>query len=115
MSIHNPTHPNGPVGRDASISTRELVAAAADEVWRPYFYHQTFDGADAAEIIAEDGQQLRVHSSDALCCGTFGELLQGQLPVGCVPRDPHFLVTMPIALFARAHFIPIAGTRSVTV
>ncbi|WP_287241554.1 hypothetical protein [Mesorhizobium sp.] len=97
------------------MSTTELIKAAADEVWIPYMYHQTFDGADATQIIAEDTRQPRVHSSDALCCGTFGELLQGQLPVGCVPRDPHFLVTMPIALFARAHFMPIAGTRSVTV
>ncbi|MES0039745.1 hypothetical protein NKJ74_31825 [Mesorhizobium sp. M0046] len=78
-------------------------------------YHQTFDGADAAHITADDGQQPRVHSSNALCCGTFGELLQGQLPVGSVPRDPHFLVTMPIAVFARAHFMPISGTGSVTV
>ncbi|WOS66921.1 GHMP family kinase ATP-binding protein [Sinorhizobium fredii] len=94
--------------------TRELLKAAADEVWKPYMYHQTFDGADAAQI-AEDGQQPMVHSSDALCCGTFGELLQGQLPVRSVPGDPHFLVTMPIAVFARAHFMPIAGTRSVSV
>ncbi|WP_244734325.1 GHMP family kinase ATP-binding protein [Mesorhizobium sp. 113-1-2] len=77
-------------------------------------YYQTFDGADAAHITDEDGQP-RVHSSDALCCGTFGELLQGQLAVDSVPRDPHFLVTMPIALFARAHFMPIAGTQCVTV
>ncbi|MER9475354.1 hypothetical protein [Mesorhizobium sp. M0520] len=78
-------------------------------------YHQTFDGADAAQNIAEDGQEPRIDSSGALCCGTFGELLQGQLPAGSAPRDSHFLVTMPIALFARAHFTPIAGTRSVTV
>ncbi|WP_245267648.1 hypothetical protein [Mesorhizobium sp. WSM1293] len=78
-------------------------------------YHQTFDRADATQVIADDDQQPRVHSTHALCCGTFGELLQGQLPVGSVPRDLHFLVTMPIALFARAHFVPIAGTRSVTV
>ncbi|RWC82883.1 hypothetical protein EN858_29700 [Mesorhizobium sp. M4B.F.Ca.ET.215.01.1.1] len=115
MSIQNPTHPIGPVGSDASISTRELVAAAADEVWKPYIYHQWFDGADGAEIFAEDGRQPRIHSSDALCCGTFGELLQGQLPVASVPCDPHFLVTMPIALFARAHFMPTPGTRLVTV
>ncbi|RWD23185.1 MAG: hypothetical protein E5Y88_21350 [Mesorhizobium sp.] len=97
------------------MSTRELLEAAADEFWKPYIYHQTFDSADAAQIFAEDGQQPRVHSTEALCCGTFGELLQGELPVGSVPRDPHFLVTMPIARFARAHFMPIAGTRSVTV
>lgn len=97
------------------MSTRELLEAAADEFWKPYIYHQTFDSADAAQIFAEDGEQKRVHSGDALCCGTFGELLQGELPVGSVPRDPHFLVTMPIARFARAHFMPIAGTRSVTV
>ncbi|MER8583118.1 hypothetical protein NKG95_31215 [Mesorhizobium sp. M1423] len=78
-------------------------------------YHQTFDGADVAQNIAEDGQEPRTYCSGALCCGTFGELLQGQLPAGSFLRDSHFLVTMPIALFARAHFTPIAGTRSVTV
>ncbi|MGX7877143.1 GHMP family kinase ATP-binding protein [Mesorhizobium sp. ORM6] len=78
-------------------------------------YHQTFDDADPAQIVAEEGQQRRVHSSTALCCGTFGELVQGQLPVGSVPRDSHFLVTMPIAHFARAHFMPTAGTQCVTV
>lgn len=77
--------------------------------------HQTFDGADAAQNIAVDGPEPRVQSSDALCCGTFGELLQGQLPADSVLEDSHFLVTMPIALFARAHFTPIADTRSVTV
>ncbi|KAA3445861.1 hypothetical protein C7I87_31610 [Mesorhizobium sp. SARCC-RB16n] len=97
------------------MSSSELLEAAADEIWRPYMSHQTFDGPDATQIIAKDGLQPRVHSRDALCCGTFGELLQGQLPVGSIARDPHFLVTMPIALFARAHFMPIAGTRSVTV
>ncbi|MER8684887.1 MULTISPECIES: hypothetical protein [unclassified Mesorhizobium] len=97
------------------MSTRELLEAAADEVWGPYMCHQTFDGADAAQVIAEDAQRPRVRSGEALCCGTFGELLQGQLPAGSVPRDSHFLVTMPIALFARAHFMPIAGTQSVTV
>ncbi|RWQ87270.1 MAG: hypothetical protein EOS85_06530 [Mesorhizobium sp.] len=115
MAIQNSKHPIDPPGSGASMSTRELLEAAADEVWRPYMYHQTFEGADVAQMIDEDGHQPRVHSNDALCCGTFGELLQGQLPVGSVPRDPHFLVTMPIALFARAHFMPIAGTRSVTV
>ncbi|MER9964765.1 hypothetical protein NKJ72_28225 [Mesorhizobium sp. M0045] len=97
------------------MSTRKLLEAAADEVWKPYISHQRFDGADAAQIFAENGHQPRIHSSDALCCGTFGELLQGQLPVASVPCDPHFLVTMPIALFARAHFMPIAGSRLVTV
>lgn len=115
MAIQDSTHLIGAPGSGASMSTRELLKAAADEVWRPYIYHQTFDGADATQIIAEDGQQPRVHTSDALCCGTFGELLQGQLPVGSVHRDPHFLVTMPIAVFARAHFMPVAGTQSVTV
>lgn len=114
MANQTSTYPI-PSGSDQSMSTRELLEAAANEVWGPYMCHQTFDGADAAQIIAEDAQQPRVHSGEALCCGTFGELLQGQLPVGCVPRDPHFLVTMPIALFARAHFMPIAGTQSVTV
>ncbi|TJW85722.1 MAG: hypothetical protein E5V92_15185 [Mesorhizobium sp.] len=104
-----------PEGGRASIAMKELVEAATDEVWRPFMYHQTFDGADAVEIIAENGQQPRAHSGDALCCGTFGELLQGQLPLGSLSRDSHFLVTMPIALFARAHFMPISGTRSVTV
>ncbi|MER9926404.1 hypothetical protein NKJ84_26555 [Mesorhizobium sp. M0048] len=97
------------------MSTKELLEAAADEAWMPYTYYQTFDEADAAQNVLEDGQEPRIHASGALCCGTFGELLQGQLPAGSVPRDPHFLVTMPIALFARAHFTPIAGTRSVTV
>ncbi|ESX40377.1 hypothetical protein NLY43_13310 [Mesorhizobium sp. C416B] len=104
-----------PAGVRASSATREIKEAAADEVWRPQMYHQTFDGADATEIVDEDGQQPRIHCSDALCCGTFGELLQGQLPIGSLPRDSHFLVTMPIALFARAHFMPVAGTQSVTV
>lgn len=115
MATQHPTSPIEPAGPMASMSTRELLEAAADEVWRPYVYHQTFDGADATQIVDEDGQQPRVLSCQALCCGTFGELLQGQLPAGSLPGDPHFLVTMPIALFARAHFIPIAGTRSVTV
>ncbi|MER9216704.1 hypothetical protein NKI54_32760 [Mesorhizobium sp. M0663] len=97
------------------MSITELIKAAADEVWRPSMYQQMFGGT--AELIAEDGQQPRVHSDDgeALCCGTFGELLQGQLPIGSVPRDHHFLITMPIALFARAYFMPIACARSVTV
>ncbi|MER8656209.1 hypothetical protein [Mesorhizobium sp. M0847] len=77
--------------------------------------HQTFDGADSGQKIADYGQEPRSHPCGALCCGTFGELLQGQLPAGSVSRDSHFLVTMPIALFARAYFTPIADTRSVTV
>ncbi|PWJ84084.1 threonine kinase [Mesorhizobium loti] len=117
MPTQHSTSSIDPVGGRASSATRELVEAAADEVWRPHLYHQSFADTDAAEIIADDGQQPTVHFYDgeALCCGTFGELLQGQLPVGSVSRDPHFLVTMPIALFARAHFMPIAGTRTVTV
>ncbi|MER9064769.1 hypothetical protein [Mesorhizobium sp. M0698] len=116
MSIQNPTHSIGPAGTRTS-KTAELKKAAADEVWKPYMYHQTFDGEGTAESIAEDGPPPGNHSGEgsALCCGTFGELLQGQLPIGSVPRDCHFLVTMPIALFARAHFMPIVGTRSVTV
>ncbi|MER8413022.1 hypothetical protein [Mesorhizobium sp. M1342] len=97
------------------MSTREILEAAADEVWSPYMCHQMFDGAEAAQNLAEDGQEPKVHSSGALCCGTFGELLQGQLAADSVLQDSHFLVTMPIALFARAHFTPIADTRSVTV
>ncbi|RWL73896.1 MAG: hypothetical protein EOR67_31895 [Mesorhizobium sp.] len=115
MAIQTSTPPIGPLRSRASVATRELLEASADEVWRPYMRHQTFDCADAAQIIAEHGQQARVHTSDALCCGTFGELLQGQLPVDSIVRDPHFLVTMPIALFARAHFIPIEGSQSVSV
>ncbi|ODA93212.1 hypothetical protein BFX40_10170 [Mesorhizobium sp. SEMIA 3007] len=117
MPTQHSTSSIEPAGGMASSTTRELIEAAADGVWRPYMFHQAFGGADAAEIIAEDGPQPgnNCGHGDALCCGTFGELLQGQLPVGSVSRDPHFLVTMPIALFARAHFVPIAGTRSVTV
>ncbi|ESX09180.1 hypothetical protein X766_33735 [Mesorhizobium sp. LSJC255A00] len=121
MPTQNSISSIDPAGGRASITSRELLEAAAAEVWRPHTYQQTFDGADApeiedaTEIIDKDGHQPRVHSSDALCCGTFGELLQGQLPAGSIPGDPHFLVTMPIALFARAHFMPISGTRSVTV
>ncbi|RWL87599.1 MAG: hypothetical protein EOR68_33190 [Mesorhizobium sp.] len=117
MPTQHSTSSIEPAGIRASSTIRELIEAAADEVWRPQMYHQTFDGADATEIIDKDGQQPRIHfdDSEALCCGTFGELLQGQLPIGSLPRDPHFLVTMPIALFARAHFMPVAGTQSVTV
>ncbi|AZO18024.1 MULTISPECIES: hypothetical protein [unclassified Mesorhizobium] len=115
MSIQNSDHPIDLSASGASISTRELLEAAADEFWKPYMDHQAFDGGDAAEIAVEDGAGPRVHSSGALCCGTFGELLQGELPVGSSRQDPHFLITMPIALFARAHFMPTAGTRSVTV
>lgn len=95
----------------------ELVNAAATKVWQPYMHHQTFQVENTREIVVDDGQQLRIASGEAegLCCGTFGELLQGQLPIGSPSPDSHFLVTMPIAVFARAHFMPIAGTRSVTV
>ncbi|MDX0321811.1 hypothetical protein GOC38_30095 [Sinorhizobium meliloti] len=95
----------------------ELVNAAATKVWQPYIHHQTFDVENTGEIVVDDGQQLRIASgeADGLCCGTFGELLQGQLPIGSLSGDSHFLVTMPIAVFARAHFMPIAGTRSITV
>ncbi|WP_337109238.1 hypothetical protein [Mesorhizobium salmacidum] len=80
-------------------------------------YHQTFDDGDTAEAVAESRQQPGIHfgDGDALCCGTFGELLQGQLPINSHSRDSHFLVTMPIALFSRAHFMPIAGEQCVTV
>lgn len=40
-------------------------------------------------------------SSIGTACGTFGELLQGELPNG-----KHFLVTLPISLQSRAIFIP---------
>ncbi|MDW9590588.1 hypothetical protein GOC31_32870 [Sinorhizobium meliloti] len=95
----------------------ELVNAAATKVWQPYMHHQTFDRENTAEIIVNDGRDLEIDSGMAhgLCCGTFGELLQGQLPLGSLSPDSHFLVTMPIAVFARAHFIPVAGSRSVTV
>ncbi|MER8434828.1 GHMP family kinase ATP-binding protein [Mesorhizobium caraganae] len=117
MSIQNRTHSIGPVGSRSSITTAEIVKAAADEVWKPYMQHQTFDGEAEAEAIAEGGQQPGNHSGDgkALCCGTFGELLQGQLPINSHSRDSHFLITMPIALFSRAHFMPTAGDRYVTV
>lgn len=117
MSIQNPTHSVGPGGSRASVTTTELVKAAADKVWRPYTEYQTFDGEGTAEIVVEDGTQPGINSDEryALCCGTFGELLQGQLPIGSLSRESHFLVTMPIAVFARAHFKPVAGTLSVTV
>ncbi|AUX79011.1 hypothetical protein [Sinorhizobium fredii] len=118
MSIENPTRSIDPLGSVASVTTATvLVKAAADKVWRPYTEHQTFDAEDTAEFVVEDGQQPGIASGEgeALCCGTFGELLQGQLPIGYLSRESHFLITMPIAVFARAHFMPIAGTRSVTV
>ncbi|MER8656220.1 hypothetical protein [Mesorhizobium sp. M0847] len=113
MPIQHYTYSIDPAGSRGSITTTEFLEAAADAVWMPYMCHQTFGGT--AELIAEDGQQPGIHYGEALCCGTFGELLQGQLPTGSLPGDPHFLVTMPIAVFARAHFMPIEGTRSVTV
>ncbi|MGX5845213.1 GHMP family kinase ATP-binding protein [Mesorhizobium sp. ArgA1] len=116
MSIQNPTHPVA-AARSRLSTITELNEAAADEAWKPYICHQTFDGESTAESIAQSGPQLGVHfrESCALCCGTFGELLQGQLSIGSLSRDSHFLVTMPIALFARAYFIPSPGIRSVTV
>ncbi|RMI14806.1 GHMP family kinase ATP-binding protein [Sinorhizobium meliloti] len=117
MSIQNPTASIDSVGSSASITTSELVKAAADKAWSPYTEHQTFDGENTAEIIVRDGLEAEGNSREgsALCCGTFGELLQGQLPRDSLSLEPHFLVTMPITVFARAHFMPIAGTRSVTV
>ncbi|RVQ48044.1 hypothetical protein [Sinorhizobium meliloti] len=107
------------IGRTESRANTvvEVLKAAATKVWKPYMHHQTFDVESTGEIIFDDGQQLRIASEEAqgVCCGTFGELLQGQLPIGSLSGDSHFLVTMPIAVFARAHFMPIAGTRSVTV
>ncbi|MDX0852738.1 hypothetical protein GOD74_31200 [Sinorhizobium medicae] len=107
------------IGRTESWANTvvELLNAAATNVWKPYMHHQTFDVENTGEIVFDDGQQLRIASGEAhgLCCGTFGELLQGQLPIGSLSGDSHFLVTMPVAVFARAHFMPIAGTRSVTV
>ncbi|AJD43854.1 propanediol utilization/coumermycin biosynthesis PduX-related protein (plasmid) [Rhizobium gallicum bv. gallicum R602sp] len=98
------------------MTTPELIKAAANEVWKPYLYYPTLYGEDLAGMLgerAQPGNYLR--HGDGLCCGTFGELLQGQLPIGSFPGDPNFLVTMPIALFARAHFMPIEGTQSVSV
>lgn len=117
MSIQHSTYSIDSPGIAESVTTAELMKAAADEIWRPYMHYQRFDDIDAAQITAEDGHPsgIRYGDGEAICCGTFGELLQGQLPAGSLPSDAHFLVTMPIALFARAHFIPIAGTRSVTV
>ncbi|SDZ33502.1 hypothetical protein [Thermoactinomyces sp. DSM 45892] len=42
--------------------------------------------------------------------GTFGELLQGQLPDGS-----HFLVTLPISLQSKATFLPDRNTRVINV
>ncbi|MES0213366.1 hypothetical protein NKJ93_30470 [Mesorhizobium sp. M0028] len=98
----------------ADIPSPKLLEAATNEIWRPYMCYQAFE--ETAELIAEDGQPA-IHSTEAeaLCCGTFGELLQGQLPMGSLPCDCHFLITMPIAIFTRAYFIPIPGARRVTV
>ncbi|RRI01769.1 hypothetical protein EH240_14105 [Mesorhizobium tamadayense] len=117
MPIQHPTYSTGHSGSGASLSTGLLKEAAADELWRQHVCFQAFDGEDAVDISVEHGEQAGQNPGhgEAVCCGTFGELLQGQLPVGSLPLDLHFLVTMPIALFARAHFIPIEGTRSVTV
>ncbi|MER8842900.1 hypothetical protein NKH86_30205 [Mesorhizobium sp. M0913] len=117
MPTQHSTSSIEPAGGRASITTAELLEAAADAVWTPYMRYQKFDGGITDEIIAGDEQQPGIHTGEgeALCCGTFGELLQGQLPIGSFPCDSHFLITMPIALFARAHFMPIAGARSVTV
>ncbi|WGD51107.1 hypothetical protein QA641_37145 [Bradyrhizobium sp. CB1650] len=116
MSIQHSTYSIGTAVSRTSITTRELEKAAADEVWKGFVYFQKFDGRDTAEIISKERQQPGISGYGvARCCGTFGELLQGQLPIGSVPDDTHFLVTMPIALFAHAHFVEIPHTRSVTV
>lgn len=113
------THFTPSIGQPESgaSTSAEPVNAAATKVWKPYIHQQTFDGENTGEIAIDDEQQRQLASGegDALCCGTFGELLQGQLPIGSLAPDSHFLVTMPISVFARAHFIPVAGTRSVTV
>ncbi|RWI34114.1 MAG: hypothetical protein EOR30_29975 [Mesorhizobium sp.] len=116
MMNQDSTYRVAPSGCTASLNTTKISEAAADELWRPYMLHQRFDAEVAAEVALQHGQP-GVHSGDgiALCCGTFGELLQGQLPVSPHSHDSHFLITMPIALFARAKFMPIPGTRSVTV
>ncbi|MDX8529059.1 hypothetical protein RFM68_31855 [Mesorhizobium sp. MSK_1335] len=95
---------------------KEIAHAAANQPWKPFLCQQTFDGEDAAEVVIENRRSAG-HSSngDGRSCGTFGELLQGQLSNGSASCGAHFLVTMPIALFARAYFMPIAGTRCVTV
>lgn len=118
MPIRNHTYSVGPpAGNWARVSTTEIIKAAAHKIWRPYTEYQTFDGEDAVGTVFADETQPGNISGEgnALCCGTFGELLQGQLPTGSHPRESHFLVTMPIAVFARAHFIEIAGTRTVAV
>ncbi|RWP57658.1 hypothetical protein [Mesorhizobium sp.] len=117
MPIQNPTHFVGLAESRASVRTTELLKAAADKAWSPYTKYQKFDGEDSVKIVVEDGKHSGINSGegDGLCCGTFGELLQGQLPIRSLSGGSHFLVTMPIAVFARAHFVPIAGTRSVTV
>ncbi|MDX8522731.1 GHMP family kinase ATP-binding protein [Mesorhizobium dulcispinae] len=116
MSIQRVNYSLGSSERWSSLKTKDLAHAAADQVWKPDLCQQTFDGQEEAEAGTEDGKPAN-HSSngDGRCCGTFGELLQGQLPDGSASCDSHFLVTMPIALFARAHFTPIAGTSCVTV
>ncbi|TCP67347.1 kinase [Baia soyae] len=42
--------------------------------------------------------------------GTFGELLQGELPDG-----NHFLVTLPISLHSKATFLPDPNTKEISV
>ncbi|MCO5965426.1 GHMP family kinase ATP-binding protein [Sinorhizobium meliloti] len=117
MSIQNPTPSIDSVESRASITTSELEKAAADKAWSPHTEHQTFDAEDPSDIVVRDRPQTEgiTREGNALCCGTFGELLQGQLPHESFSFEPHFLITMPITVFARAHFMPIAGTRSVTV
>ncbi|TIV56421.1 hypothetical protein [Mesorhizobium sp.] len=119
MSLQNSTPSVGPAEMPAGIKTstiNELNEAACADVWKPYMHHQTFDREGTAGGNTCNGRQpaTRCGEGSALCCGTFGELLQGQVSIDST-RDSHFLVTMPIALFARAHFMSIPGTRSVTV
>lgn len=109
-TVPQSTHP---AENSVSMTTTKLVEAA-NGLWEPYTRYQVFGSVDAAPQKAPQ-RGMHFGGGEASCCGTFGELLQGQLPVGCAPGDPHFLVTMPIALFARAHFIPVEDTRSISV
>lgn len=49
--------------------------------------------------------------TSGVCCGSFGELLQGILP----GDDREFLVTLPIEKYAVAHFFPREGSETIEV
>ncbi|MER9020695.1 hypothetical protein NKH90_33080, partial [Mesorhizobium sp. M0898] len=57
MPIQHSIYSIEPAENRGSITTTELLEAAADAVWRPQIYHQAFGGTDATEIIAEGGPQ----------------------------------------------------------